>query len=96
MERERKREKEVQTIEIDKGKHIQEMLAPAAGLNCLIIVTGCTSRNNTAIAAVITTTTITTSTATAMPLDWRWKIHHKIGNLWSFIPKLILTERFTT
>ena len=79
MEIERKREKEVQTVEIDRGKHTQEMQAPAARLNCLIIVTGCSTRNNTAIAAVITKTTVTTSTTTAMPLDWRWMIHHKYG-----------------
>ena len=37
MEVERKREKEVQTVETDQGKHTQEMLAPAARLNCLIL-----------------------------------------------------------
>ena len=88
----RKKEKEVQTVEIDKEKHKQEMLAPAARLNCLIIVTGCSARNNTAIAAVTTKTTVTTSSTTALPLGWRWMVHHKIGNLWSFIPKVILTE----
>ena len=92
MEIERKREKEVQTVEIDRGKHTQEMLAPAVRLNCLIIVTGCSTRNNTAIAAVITKTTVTTPSTTALPLGWRWMVHHKIGNLWSFIPKDILTE----
>ena len=68
VEIERNREKEVQTVEVDQGKHAQEMLAPAARLNCLIIVTGCSTRNNTAIEAVITKTTVTTSTTTAMPL----------------------------
>ena len=84
MEIERKREKEVQTVEIDQGKHTQEMLAPAARLNCLITVTRCSTRNNTAIAEIITKTTVTTST-TALPLGWRWMVYHKIGNLWSFI-----------
>ena len=93
----REKEGERGTNSRDQGKHTREMLALAAGLNCLIIVTGCSTRNNSAIAAVITTTTISTpSTTTAMPLSWRWMVHHKIGNLWSFTPKVILTEGFTT
>ena len=50
-ERERKRERkgEELTVEIDQGKHTQEMLEPAAGLNCLIIVSGFSTWNNTAI-----------------------------------------------
>ena len=50
------------------------MLAPAARLNCLIIVTGCSTRKNTATAAVITKTAVTKSTTTTMPLGWRWSI----------------------
>ena len=57
------------------------MLAPAAKVNCLITVTGCSTRNNTAIAEVITKTTVTTSTTTALTLGWKWMVHHKIGNL---------------
>ena len=68
MEIERKREKDVQTVEIDQEKHTQEMLAPAAArLNCLIIVTGCSTRKNTAKAAFLTKTAVTTLTTTAMP-----------------------------
>ena len=92
MEIERKREKDVQTGEIDQEKHTQEMLAPAARLNCLINVTGCSTRKNTAIPAFITKTAVTTLITATMPLGWRWMVHHKIGNLWSFIPKVILTE----
>ena len=76
---ERKREKDVQTVEIDQEKHAQEMLASAAILNCLIKVTECSTRNNTATAAFITKTAVTTLTTTGMPLGWRWMIHHKIG-----------------
>ena len=45
-----------------------------------------------AIAAVITTTSATK----AMHIDWRWLVHHNVGNLWGFIPKAILTEGFRT
>ena len=81
VEIERKREKEVQIVEIDQGKHTQEMVAPAARLNCLIIVTGCSTRKNTAKAAFITKTAVTTLITAAMPLGWRWMAYHKIGNL---------------
>ena len=57
------------------------MLAPAARVSCLITVTGCSTRNNTAIAEVITKTTVITSTTTALTLGWKWMVHHKIGNL---------------
>ena len=49
IEGKRERKEEELTVEIDQGKHIQEMLAPAAGLNCLIIVAGFSTWNNTAI-----------------------------------------------
>ena len=48
-ERKRERKGEELTVEIDQGKHTQEMLEPAAGLNCLIVVTGFSTWNNTAI-----------------------------------------------
>ena len=66
VERERKRERERErererggqlTVEIAQAKHTQEMQASFAGLNCLAIVTECTTRT-TSKAAVITTTTI--------------------------------------
>ena len=53
--------------EIDKGNHTQERLAPDAGFNCRISVTGCSTRTKAAIATLITittTTTITTKTTT--------------------------------
>ena len=81
-ERERKRERGGQlTVEIAQAKHRKEMQASFAGLNCLAIVTECSRRTTTSTAAVITTTTITTG----MPRDWRWLVHHKSGNLWSFV-----------
>ena len=93
-ERERKRERGGQlTIGIAQEKHTQEMQASVAGLNCLVIVTErCTrtasiaaviTTTTTSIAAVITTTT--TTTTTAMPQDLRCLVHHKSGNLWSFV-----------
>ena len=42
-EKERERKGEELTVEIDQGKHTQEMLS---GLNCLITVTRCSTKNN--------------------------------------------------
>ena len=88
-ERERERERESQRereserggqlrVEIAQAEHTQEMQASVAGLNCLAIVTECSTKTTTSTAAVKTTTT-------GMPQDWRWLVHHKSGNLWSFV-----------
>ena len=82
-ERERERERGGQLgVEIAQAEHTQEMQASVAGLNCLAIVTEFGTKTTTATAAVITTTTTIT---TGMPRDWRWLVHHKSGNLWSFV-----------
>ena len=58
-ERERERERGGQlTVEIAQAKHTQEMQASFAGLNCLAIVTECSTGTTTSTAAVITSTTI--------------------------------------
>ena len=82
-QRERERERESERggqlrVEIAQTEHTQEMQALVAGLNCLAIITECSTKTTIATAAVITTTT-------GMPQDWRWLVHHKSGNLWSFV-----------
>ena len=79
-ERERERGGQLR-VENAQAEHTQEIQASVAGLNCLATVTECSTKNsNHPTAAVITTTT-----KTGMPRDWRWFVHHKSGNLWSFV-----------